>query len=69
MRELKKKTYLKTWVKNTLLSLQFINIVLLCGDSADIKTLVISKIIILILITAIHITLAKFTKVGDIFGN
>ena len=59
----KRKEYLKKWVEVVIVFIQLILFMTLAGDCDNIKTFIISKLIILILIYVNHIIIKKYTKI------
>lgn len=59
----KRKEYLKKWVEVVIVFIQVILFMTLAGDCDNIKTFIISKLIILILIYVNHIIIKKYTKI------
>lgn len=58
-----RKEYLKKWVEVVIVFIQVILFMTLAGDCDNIKTFIISKLIILILIYVNHIIIKKYTKI------
>ena len=58
-----RKEYLKKWVEGVIIFIQVILFITLAGDCDNIKTFIISKLIILILIYINHIIIKKYTKI------
>lgn len=63
MKDKMKKIYLKKWVEDVIVFIQVILFMILAGDCDNIKTFIISKLIILILIYVNHIIIKKYTKI------
>ena len=59
----KRKEYLKKWVEVGIIFIQVILFMTLAGDCDNIKTFIISKLIILILIYVNHIIIKRYTKI------
>ena len=58
-----RKEYLKKWVEVVIVFIQVLLFMTLAGDCDNIKTFIISKLIILILIYVNHIIIKKYTKI------
>ena len=58
-----RKEYLKKWVEVVIVFIQAILFMTLAGDCDNIKTFIISKLIILILIYINHIVIKRYTKI------
>lgn len=60
-----KKRYLKKWVEYILLTMQFILIIILGGESDNLSVFIISKLIALTLLFLNHLILVKYTKLYE----
>ena len=57
-----KKRYLKKWVEYILLTIQFMLILIIGGESDNLSVFIISKLIALVLLFLNHLILVKYTK-------
>ena len=57
-----KKRYLKKWVEYILLTIQFMLILIIGGESDNLSIFTISKLIALTLLFLNHLILVKYTK-------
>ena len=60
-----KKRYLKKWVEYILLTIQFMLILIIGGESDNLSIFTISKLISLILLFLNHLILVKYTKLYE----
>lgn len=60
-----KKRYLKKWVENSILCIQFLLFLILCAECNNFIIFVISKIIVLIIFYINHVILEKYTRSFD----
>lgn len=60
-----KKRYLKKWVEYILLTIQFMLILIIGGESDNLTVFIISKLIALILLFLNHLILVKYTKLYE----
>ena len=60
-----KKRYLKKWVEYILLTIQFMLILIIGGESENLSVFIISKLIALVLLFLNHIILVKYTKLYE----
>ena len=60
-----KKRYLKKWVKYILLTIQFMLILIIGGESDNLSIFTISKLIALTLLFLNHLILVKYTKLYE----
>ena len=60
-----KKRYLKKWVEYILLTIQFMLILIIGGESDNLSVFTISKIISLTLLFLNHLILVKYTKLYE----
>lgn len=60
-----KKRYLKKWVEYILLTMQFMLILIIGGESDNLSIFTISKLISLILLFLNHLILVKYTKLYE----
>ena len=60
-----KKIYLKTWVEYILLTIQFMLILIIGGESDNLSVFTISKLIALTLLFLNHLILVKYTKLYE----
>ena len=60
-----KKIYLKKWVEYILLTIQFMLILIIGGESDNLSIFTISKLIALTLLFLNHLILVKYTKLYD----
>lgn len=60
-----KKIYLKKWVEYILLTIQFMLILIIGGESDNLSIFTISKLIALILLFLNHLILVKYTKLYE----
>ena len=60
-----KKRYLKKWVEYILLTMQFMLILIIGGESDNLSIFTISKLIALTLLFLNHLILVKYTKLYD----
>ena len=57
-----KKRYLKKWVEYILLTIQFMLILIIGGESDNLSVFIISKLIAFVLLFLNHLILVKYTK-------
>ena len=60
-----KKRYLKKWVEYILLTIQFMLILIISGESDNLSIFTISKLIALTLLFLNHLILIKYTKLYE----
>ena len=60
-----KKIYLKKWVEYILLTIQFMLILIIGGESDNLSIFTVSKLIALTLLFLNHLILVKYTKLYD----
>ena len=60
-----KKRYLKKWVEYILLTIQFMLILIIGGESDNLSVFTISKIIALTLLFLNHLILVKYTRLYE----
>lgn len=60
-----KKRYLKKWVEYVLLTIQFMLILIIGGESDNLSVFIISKLIALVLLFLNHLILVKYTKLYE----
>ena len=60
-----KKRYLKKWVEYVLLTIQFMLILIIGGESDNLSIFTISKLIALTLLFLNHLILVKYTKLYE----
>ena len=60
-----KKRYLKKWVEYALLTIQFMLILIIGGESENLSIFTISKLIALTLLFLNHLILVKYTKLYE----
>lgn len=60
-----KKIYLKKWVEYILLTIQFMLILIIGGESDNLSIFTISKLIALTLLFLNHLILVKYTKLYE----
>ena len=60
-----KKRYLKNWVEYVLLTIQFMLILIIGGESDNLSIFTISKLIALTLLFLNHLILVKYTKLYE----
>ena len=60
-----KKRYLKKWVEYILLTIQFMLILIIGGESDNLSVFIISKLIALVLLFLNHLILVKYTKLYE----
>ena len=60
-----KKRYLKKWVEYILLTMQFMLILIIGGESDNLSVFTISKLIALTLLFLNHLILVKYTKLYE----
>ena len=60
-----KKIYLKKWIEYILLTIQFMLILIIGGESDKLSIFTISKLIALILLFLNHLILVKYTKLYE----
>lgn len=60
-----KKIYLKKWVEYILLTIQFMLILIIGGESNNLSIFTISKLIALTLLFLNHLILVKYTKLYE----
>ena len=60
-----KKRYLKKWVEYILLTIQFMLILIIGGESDNLSVFTISKLISLTLLFLNHLILVKYTKLYE----
>ena len=60
-----KKIYLKKWVEYILLTIQFMLILIIGGESDNLSVFTISKLIALTLLFLNHLILIKYTKLYE----
>ena len=60
-----KKIYLKKWVEYILLTIQFMLILIIGGESDNLSIFTISKLIALTLLFLNHLILIKYTKLYE----
>lgn len=60
-----KKRYLKKWVEYILLTIQFMLILIIGGESDNLSIFTISKLIALTLLFLNHLILVKYTKLYE----
>ena len=60
-----KKIYLKKWVEYILLTVQFMLILIIGGESDNLSIFTISKLIALTLLFLNHLILVKYTKLYE----
>ena len=60
-----KKRYLKKWVEYILLTIQFMLILIIGGESDNLSIFTISKLISLTLLFLNHLILVKYTKLYE----
>lgn len=60
-----KKRYLKKWVEYILLTIQFMLILIIGGESDNLSVFTISKLIALTLLFLNHLILVKYTKLYE----
>ena len=60
-----KKRYLKKWVEYILLTVQFMLILIIGGESDNLSIFTISKLIALTLLFLNHLILVKYTKLYE----
>ena len=60
-----KKIYLKKWVEYILLTIQFMLILIIGGESDNLSVFTISKLIALTLLFLNHLILVKYTKLYE----
>ena len=60
-----KKRYLKKWVEYILLTIQFMLILIIGGESDNLSVFIISKLIALVLLFLNHLILLKYTKLYE----
>ena len=60
-----KKRYLKKWVEYVLLTIQFMLILIIGGESDNLSVFIISKLIALVLLFLNHLILLKYTKLYE----
>lgn len=60
-----KKRYLKKWVEYILLTIQFMLILIIGGESDNLSIFTISKLIALTLLFLNHLILIKYTKLYE----
>ena len=62
---MKKKVILKKWTQYILLSIQFMLILIIGGESDNLSVFIISKLIALTLLFLNHLILVKYTKLYE----
>lgn len=62
---MKKRRYLKEWVVNTLVCINFFLIMLMGSEVEDMKLFVFSKLIMLMVFILITLVLAKYSKMFE----
>ena len=60
-----KKIYLKKWIEYILLTIQFMLILIIGGESDNLSIFTISKLIALTLLFLNHLILVKYTKLYE----
>ena len=60
-----KKRYLKKWVEYVLLTIQFMLILIIGGESDNLSIFTISKLIALVIFFVNHLILVKYTKLYE----
>lgn len=60
-----KKRYLKKWVENSIICIQFLLFLILCAECDNFIIFIISKIIALLIFYMNHLILEKYTKLFD----
>ena len=60
-----KKRYLKKWIEYVLLTIQFMLILIIGGESDNLSIFTVSKLIALTLLFLNHLILVKYTKLYE----
>ena len=61
-----KKRYLKKWVEYSIISIQFILIMILGGESENLNVFIISKIIAILIFYINHLILKNYTRLYNL---